>query len=247
MKDNEILETKTFKAIGNIHNYGFVCVSPEHPLYGIDTNDSHNKITIDEKREIQVYEYNYIIKIFDKKYYIDDLIEVHGGIFNCGFVKDVINNDNLKIKEFDNIPDDWWYFSFVTDIPVVLDRSVIDENNFDEEFLDKELKCFEKQVNRISELILEFEDGDIYYRGFNKLYGKKEESLKDVNFKSGDIVKHIKTGNLYKVLHIGYRADTDIPYTSQMPQVIYTRKEDDIPEVWTRNLHQFKIRFKLIN
>jgi len=56
------LKTKTFKAIGNIHNYGFVCVSPEHPLYGIDTNDSHNKITIDEKREIQVYEYNYIIK-----------------------------------------------------------------------------------------------------------------------------------------------------------------------------------------
>lgn len=243
MKDNEILETKTFKAIGSLHNYGFVCVSPEHPLYSIDTHDRHNKITIDEKH---TYEYNYLIEIFNKKYYIDDLVEVHGGIFNCGFVKDVIHKINLEIKEFDNIPEDWWYFSFVTDLPVVLDRSIIDKNNFDEEFLDKELKNFEREINRVSELILELEDYGIYTRGFNKLDGKKDKSLKDVNFKSGDIVKYIETGKLYKILHIGYRADTNIPYTSQIPQVIYKRNEDKNSEIWTRNLHQFKIRFDLI-
>jgi hypothetical protein len=249
MSANEMLNTKTFILYKTEENedkynffdtcgYGFVCVSPQHPLYEIDKDNRNNFIRINSKKDvdrINEYQLDYLFSVYNRKYYIDDLIKVHVGIISCGYV-----NNKKHLFDNDDIPGDWWYFMFSPRIPVTITND-INEELFNEEFLEKETKYFEKEIQRVSELLLEL-DSNSNNTNY-KMDGYKDKTLKDVNFNSGDIVTHIKTGHKYKILHIGYRADTNIPYKSQIPQIIYTRIEDNINEVWTRNLHQFKLKF----
>jgi len=241
-----MLNTKTFKLKGTCENSGYICVSLEHPLYEIKLNNKKNNAIFINKNydKTEIFEYNYIVKILNKNYYIEDLIDVHGGIISTEYVgtlKYNINNRD-KLNELKNIPDDWWAFGFKTKIPVLgPGDGLINEDNYDEEFLDKELKYFEEEINRVAELLLELKNTD---SNEYKLSGKRNNKLNEDIFEPGDVVKHIKSGHNYVILHVGYRADTNMPYKSQIPQIIYTRQGIKNSEIWTRNLHQFKSKFK---